>query len=157
MLPNFYELTIENSSKTELGIYRLLEVINILLKLASIGLISLCTLVSEYYCILVVGVFILSMIASAVAGNITKYFKYEVKGDKLIVSKIGFNKRNKILFCDDIKNCKFTTKYVSKTIVATTNEVARILTNNEKFLLFSPDIYLTGLIENKIKSENDLL
>ncbi len=151
MLQNFYEITVQNTSGKWLKTYRALLVINILLKLLSVSLISLTSIFSEYYWFLVVGVFAISMIISALSGNILKYYKYTFKAGELEVRRVGFNKKEKLIFCDNLENYHFSKKYVSNTIEAYSETFTAIITNNEKYLLFSPDRYMIGLLENSIK------
>lgn len=151
MLPNYYELTRENTNINELKAYRILQIINIILKLLSVSLISLTVIFNDYYWFLVVGVFIVSMIISKISGNIAKYYNYYFYNNILEISKIGFNKNQKILFKDNLKNCKFTKKFTSNTIVTTKEPFSAIITNNKEYILFKPDQYLIGLIENGMK------
>lgn len=151
MLPNNYELTRENTNIKQLKAYRILTIINILLKLLSVSLISLTVIYSDYYWFLVVGIFLLSMIISKIAGNIPKYYKYYLYNDTIEISKIGFDKNSKTLFKDKIENCKFTKKYTSNTIVTTKEPFSAIITNNKDYILFKPDQYMIGLLENKMK------
>lgn len=151
MLQNFYETSIENASSKWLKAYRILEGTNILLKLLSVCLISLTTIFSPYYWFLVVGVFLISSIISAFAGNVLKYYKYTYKAGVLEIRRVGFNKKEKLLFSDNLSNYRFTKKYVANTIEAYSGNFTAIITNNEKYLLFSPDRYMIGLIENDMK------
>jgi len=151
MLQNFYEISIENTSSKWLKAYRVLECINILLKLLSVCIISLTTIFSPYYWFLVVGVFLLSSLISVFAGNVLKYYKYTYKAGTLEVRRVGFNKREKLIFSDKVSNYHFTKKYVENTIEAHSGNFTAIITNNEKYLLFSPDRYMIGLIENDMK------
>ena len=151
MLPNNYELTRDNTNTNELKAYRVLQIVNIILKLLSVSLISLPVLFSDYYWFLVVGVFVISMIVSFIAGNIAKYYKYNFYNNIIEISKIGFNQNEKILFKDNVSNCKFTKKYTSNTIVTTKEPFGAIITNNNDYILIKPDQYLIGLLENGMR------
>ena len=153
MLPNYYELNRDNSEVKELKLYRYLEVANLILKLLSVGLISLTVIFSDWYWFLVVGVFIVSMIISHFANNITKFYTYVIKDDIIEISKTGFGGNSKVLFKDKIENCHFTKKFAQNTIVTTKEMYAAIITNNKDRIMFKPDQYMIGLLEDKMKEE----
>ena len=153
MLPNNYTIQKENTNTTELKTYRALLIVSLFLKILSISLIFLPVLYNNLYLILVVGIFIISIIIGFFAKSITKYYEYCYKNDTLTISKIMFNNSKKVLFEDKIKNLHFTKKFASNTIVTTKEQFSAIITNDKNYVMFSPDRYLIGLLENNMREQ----
>ena len=149
-MTDFYEITVDNANVKELKSYRYLEIANVSIKLASVALISLTIIFSEYYWLLVAAVFSTSMIISFMANGITKYFKYTFINGRLIVTKTDFGKKNKAIFDEYVKNCSLSINNNKKTryIKAADADNYKLLYADNKCLVFSPDVYMQYLIEN---------